>query len=191
MHRSAVGCSYLAPVVGTVFGFFYTGFFGDRVVLWQARRNNGIWHAEYRLWLFVANMVLVPFSCLLWGVGAYYEIHWFGLVFSEATINFTIVVGVQLCISYCIDSYKALGGEAIVAVVLVRNTLLFAVSYGITPWVTNLNYKAAFIIAAVAGFAQVSTFLLMVWFGPAMRASSKTRYYKYVKQNADRGIGAH
>jgi hypothetical protein len=45
----------------------------------------------------------------------------------------------QISVAYCIDSYRELGGEAIVTVILVRNTMSFAIGYGVTPWVTNLG----------------------------------------------------
>ena len=48
-----------------------------------ARRNNGISEPEHTLYLFVASMILVPFSLVLYGVGVVHHIHWFGLVFSQ------------------------------------------------------------------------------------------------------------
>jgi len=46
-------------------------------------------------------------------------------------------IGVQLSVSYCIDSYKDLSGDAMVTVIVIRNTMSFAVSYGITDWVES------------------------------------------------------
>lgn len=45
-------------------------------------------------------------------------------------IGFTSTIGLQLSINYCIDSYRELSGEAIVTVILVRNTMSFAIGYG-------------------------------------------------------------
>lgn len=41
-----------------------------------------------------------------------------------------IAAGCQLPVSYCIDSYKDLGADAIVTVIIVRNTMSFAIGYG-------------------------------------------------------------
>lgn len=108
----------------------YTGRVGDWLVLTLARRNKGIMESEHRLWLFSLSIVLVPGGLILWGVGAAHHIHWFGLVFAMGVIGFTNGLGLQLSISYCIDSYRELSGEAIVTVILVRNTMSFAINYG-------------------------------------------------------------
>lgn len=109
---------------------FYSGPMGDKFVLWKARRNNGVREPEHRLWLYCALFVLTPGALLLWGIGAAHHVHWFGLVFAMGLLASSITIGCQLPISYCIDSYKDLGADAIVTVILIRNTMSFAVSYG-------------------------------------------------------------
>ena len=52
-------------------------------------------------------------------------------------IAFTNTVGLQISVSYCIDSYRELAGESIVTVILIRNTMSFAIGYGVTPWVSS------------------------------------------------------
>lgn len=187
-RASMVGLTYISCLIGTGIATIYTGWFGDKFVLWLARRNGGILEPEHRLWLFVPEMILLPFALILWGVGSAHEIHWFGCVFAMGVISLTIVIGLQLSISYCIDSYKDLSGEAIVTVILVRNTMSFAVSYGITPWVTDMGLQNAFLVAAFVGMAQVATFLIFVKFGKSMRRTSAPRYVKYVQQMASDGL---
>lgn len=185
---SMVGLSYLSPLIGVVAGSFYTGPIGDRIVLWMARRNGGILEAEHRLWLFAPSLLFIPFGLILWGVGAANSIHWFGCVFAMGVIAFTNTVGLQLSISYALDSYKDLGGEAIVTVILIRNTMSFAIGYGITPWVTNMGLQNAFIVAAFAGMAQVATFFLFLRWGKGLRRDSGQKYAKYVEKMASDGM---
>jgi hypothetical protein len=180
---SMVGLAYISPLIGIACGSFYSGVIGDRVALWLARRNNGVLEPEYRLWLFSASLILIPGSLMLWGVGAAHHIHWFGLIFGMGVIAASNAIGVQLSVSYCIDSYKDLSGEAMVTVIIIRNTMSFAMGYGITPWVTNMGYQNAFIVAAFAGLAQVLTFLAVVKWGKSWRNNTKARYYKFVKEN--------
>ena len=85
---------------------------------------------ESRLWLFSLSLLLIPSGLILWGVGAAHHVHWFGLVFAMGLIAITNSLGVQISLSYCIDSYRELSGEAIVTVILIRNTMSFAISYG-------------------------------------------------------------
>jgi hypothetical protein len=103
-------------------------------------------------------------------------------------IAFSNCIGVQLSVSYCIDSYKDISGEAMVTVIIIRNTMSFAMSYGITPWVTNMGYQNAFITAAFAGMAQVLTFLVVVKWGKSWRNASKHRFYAYVQESEKLGV---
>ncbi|KAI9743624.1 MAG: hypothetical protein M1818_002940 [Claussenomyces sp. TS43310] len=186
---SIVGVSYFSPLLGTAAGSFWSGWCGDRITLWLARRNGGIREPEHRLWMFSLSLIIVPGSLLLWGVGAAHHVHWFGLIVAMFFIAWGNSMGVQLSVSYCIDSYKDLSGEAMVTVILIRNTMSFAVNYGITPWVTNMGYQNAFIVAAFVGLAQVCTFLAVVKWGKSWRVASKARYYRYVKESENLGFG--
>ncbi|KAK5123781.1 hypothetical protein LTR85_002417 [Meristemomyces frigidus] len=184
----AVGLSYVSPLVGVAIGSAYTGYIGDRIVLKLARRNKGVLEPEFRLWLFLPSLLLVPFGLILWGVGAAHAIQWFGCVFAMGVIALTNTLGIQLSVSYCIDSYKDLSGEAMVTVILVRNTMSFAINYGLTPWVTNLGLQNAFIVAAFAGMAQVATFYIFVRYGKTLRRRSAARYAVYVEKMASSGM---
>ncbi|OWP05069.1 hypothetical protein B2J93_639 [Marssonina coronariae] len=178
---SMVGLSYLSPLIGVAIASWYSGMLGDKVMLYLARRNHGVLESEYRLWLFTASLFLIPGALILWGVGAAHHIHWFGLVFAMGLIAATNTIGIQLSVSYCIDSYKDLSGEAMVTVILIRNTMSFAVGYGITPWVSHMGYQNAFFLAAFAGLAQVLTFLAVMKWGKSWRIRTKQRYLGFVK----------
>lgn len=45
-------------------------------------------------------------------------------------LAFTSCVGVTISVNYLIDSYHDISGDALVTVILVRNTMSFAVGYG-------------------------------------------------------------
>ena len=96
----------------------------------MARRNQGIMEPESRLWLYSLSVILTPAGLILWGVGAAHGIHWFGIVFAMGIIAVTNSLGIQISLSYCIDSYRELSGEAVVTVILIRNTMSFAIGYG-------------------------------------------------------------
>lgn len=177
---SMVGLSYLSPLIGVAIASFYSGVIGDRVVLWLARRNEGVLEPEYRLWLFAVSLILIPGGLILWGVGAAHHVHWFGIIFAMGVIGSSSTIGVQLSVSYCIDSYKDLSGEAMVTVIIIRNTMSFAIGYGITPWVTAMGYQNTFV--------QVLTFLVVVKWGKSWRRMTKRRFYKYVKENEALGV---
>ncbi|CAI7636315.1 unnamed protein product [Penicillium glandicola] len=186
---SMVGLSYLAPIFGVVLGSIFTGRFSDWLTIKLARRNNGVMEAEHRLWPFLACLVLVPFSLILWGVGAAHDIHWFGLIVAMCLLSFSNTCGITLSCNYFIDSYRDLSGIAMASVILVRNTMSFAISYGITPWIDNMGYQNCFISAAFVGLACSSVFLFMIKFGKTFRERSREKYWKLVQENWEKGMG--
>ncbi|KAF3355484.1 Chitin synthase regulatory factor 3 [Verticillium dahliae VDG1] len=144
------------------------------------RRNNGIMESEYRLWPFSLCVVVVPGGLILWGVGAAHGVHWFGLIFAMGSLAFATTIGVTLSVNYLIDSYHDISGDAIVTVILVRNTVSFAVSYGIMPWLMNLGYQNCFISAAFIGMATSSVFFVMIKYGKKFRIRSASKYHRLV-----------
>lgn len=193
---SMVGLSYLSCCIGVVVGSLVSGKVSDWLTIKLARRNNGVMEAEHRLWPFMLCVIAVPASLILWGVGASQGVHWFGLIFAMGALAFTSAMGVTLSVNYLIDSYHDISGDAIVTVILVRNTMSFAISYGyvhqpsllshtdrcsITPWLTNLGYRDCFISAAFVGMTASAVFLVMIKYGKSLRTRSAGRYWQLVE----------
>ncbi|KIV92420.1 hypothetical protein PV10_03720 [Exophiala mesophila] len=185
---SMVGLSYVSCLIGVFLGAYFSGPLGDKFILWKARRNNGVMEPEHRLWLYMSLFILIPGGFFIWGIGAAHHVHWFGLVFAMGMLAAAITIGCQLPISYCIDSYKDMSGDAIVTVILIRNTMSFAVSYGVTPWMTNMGYQNAFILAAFVAMAQICLFFVFIKYGKSLRKASIPRYWKYVNQLQAEGL---
>ncbi|KAK4501455.1 hypothetical protein PRZ48_007264 [Zasmidium cellare] len=130
---SIVGVAYVFPIIGYLVAAATAGPVSDYIVVRQARSRDGIAEAEDRLWLFTACLILLPTSLILWGVGAAHQIHWFGLVFAMALLSCAACIGATLSLTYLVDAYPAVAGEATTGALLVRNTMSFAIGYGITP----------------------------------------------------------
>ncbi|QPC71120.1 hypothetical protein HYE68_001872 [Fusarium pseudograminearum] len=177
---SMVGLSYLSCCLGTIIAFVVAGRMSDWLTVKLARRNNGIMEAEHRLWPLAICVVGVPASLILWGVGAQHGVHWFGLIFAMCALSTTSVMGLIISINYLIDSYYDISGDAITTIILVRNTMSFAISYGITPWITNLGYQNCFVSAAFVALAACSAVFVIIKYGKALRVRTAPRYHKLV-----------
>ncbi|KAL2831843.1 major facilitator superfamily domain-containing protein [Aspergillus cavernicola] len=185
---SMVGLSYLACCLGVILGSLFTGRFSDWLTIKLARGNGGTMEAEHRLWPFSLCLILVPGSLLLWGVGAAHGVHWFGLLVAMCLLAMTNTCGVTLSVNYLVDSYRELSGDAMASVILVRNTMSFAIGYGITPWVDDLGYQNCFISAAFVGLACSVAFLVMIKWGKMFRTRSQKRYWRLVVENWEKGM---
>ncbi|KAI7369184.1 MFS general substrate transporter [Hortaea werneckii] len=130
---SMVGLSYLSCLLGVIAAAVYTGYFSDWMALKLARRNNGIFEPEHRLWGFALPTLVLPASLILWGVGAAHGVHWFGLIVAMFGTAFCNTAGITLSVNYLVDSYHEISGDGMTTVMLIRNTMSFAIGYGITP----------------------------------------------------------
>ncbi|KAI1135859.1 putative MFS transporter [Hypoxylon sp. FL0543] len=185
---SLVGLSYISCMVGVVAASALTGVFSDRFIIRLARRNNGVSEPEHRLWLFAISTLVIPASLILWGVGAAHHVHWFGLVFAMGTTAFANTMGVTLSVSYLIDSYRDISGDALTTCIIIRNTMSFAIGYGITPWLDNLGYQNCFISVAFVGLAICCVFLVMIKWGKKFREMKRVDYWREVKKRIDLGL---
>lgn len=122
-------------------------------------------------------------------------------------LAFVNTSGITISVNYLVDSYKELSGDAMASVMLVRNTMSFAIGYGyvpcslgwlifreangdrITPWVDNLGYQNCFISAAFIGMACSAVFLIMMKWGKTFREHSRERYWNIVVENWEKGMG--
>ncbi|CDK25215.1 unnamed protein product [Kuraishia capsulata CBS 1993] len=182
------GLVYLAPLIFAVIFNFYAGYVSDWLKIKMAERRGGISYAEDRLWILLLYMIVGPCALFLYGIGAYYEVHWFGLVIGAGITGGCVVVGAASACSYCIDTYREMSCEAMVVVVIIRNTMNFAMDYGITPWITNTGLKNTFIAAGFINLFCIGTFLIMELTGPYWRNKTKEKYWKIIEKRRAAGI---
>ncbi|CAD0092216.1 unnamed protein product [Aureobasidium vineae] len=185
----AVGFAYFAAVVGMILGSLWVTLAGPRLVIRLARRRGGISEPEDILWLFLASAVVVPFALILWGVGSSHHVHWSGLVIAQASLAISSTLCLSTAIQYATSAYRDLSGELITTIILIRNTLSFAINYGINPWIDTMGTQNTFVTAAVIAFVLHSTMFLIIPFGHRLREHSARRYWTYVEKARAKGLG--
>jgi MFS family permease len=176
-----VGSTYAGPIIGAALASYWSGNVADWLAIRLARRNKGIREPEQRLWVLLVSGTISSAGLILWGVGAYYNIHWLGLVFGLGMLTFGCVTGGSIAVSYNVDCFKEIAGETTVSIMLIRNTIGFGFSYAITPWWTTQGLKYCFITAAMISIACTLTFLIMTIWGKRIRRWSIPAYQKYME----------
>ena len=183
-----MGFAYFGAVVGMVIGSIWVSVAGPKLVMKLARRNNGVAEPEHILWLFLASLVCVPFAMILWGVGAG-KIHWFGMVFAQCLLAISSTLCLSTAIQYATSTYRDLGGELITTIIIIRNTLSFAINYGINPWISAMGRQNCFITVAMIALVCNGSMFIFIFFGRRIRASSAARYWRYVEHARSKGMG--
>ena len=59
-NASQVGLMGIPALVGNTLGTILSSPFSDRLILWLARKNNGVYEPEMRLWLLLAFAPFFP-----------------------------------------------------------------------------------------------------------------------------------
>ncbi|RVX71610.1 hypothetical protein B0A52_03794 [Exophiala mesophila] len=183
-----VGVAYLSPFLGAVAGAILTGPASDKIMLYLARRNNGVREPEQRLWMLLVGGVLSMVGLLIWGVGISRGWHYMIPIFFLSFATFGMMCSGSLSLSYTLDSYKELASESMVSIILVRNTLGFGFNYAINPWIDASGFQNTFIAVSILSLVTSLTFLAFVFGGgKALRKLSAKRYWYYVETHAAKG----
>lgn len=64
-----VGLMQLPPFIGSFFGFFVGGWGNDLSIKYLAKRNQGIYEPEQRLWMALPASFFIPIGLLVSGIG--------------------------------------------------------------------------------------------------------------------------
>ena len=183
---SIVGLGYIAGMIGVAVGFIVTGPLSDSLIIWLSKRHGGIFEPEFRLWLFVFPTIFVPVGLILWGLGSASHVQWVGLLFALGFLAFQNACGASITVTYLVDSYREVAGDALTTLIIVRNLMSFAVSYGINPWNEGMGTKRAFGLAAGVGFVASLAWVVMLVYGKRCRVASRERYWRLVEEHSKR-----
>jgi MFS family permease len=181
-----VGVAYLSPVIGAGLSIIWSGTLSDWVVLRLARRNGGIREPEQRLLGLLVSGLVTSSGLILWGVGASKGVQFMGLIIGVGMVTFGVVCGGSISLAYAVDCFKDIAGESMITVIIIRNTLGFAFSWGINPWINNLGLQNCFVSVALIALACTYSFLIIIVIGKPLRKFSAKQYWKYVAE--DRGM---
>ena len=187
---SSTGLTLLGPMVGSLFTIYVGGRGTDRFLVWMARRNQGIMQSEYRIYAVFVGGPLMAAGLWLYGIGAARNLHWFVLIVGTSLVGTGLPIAAEVALGYSIEAYPSLAAEVTVVVILLRNIVGCAFTFGIEPCeikfvagvvramltgnigIINSGMQNTFIaVGTLALFAMVSGGLLIL-FGERCRRSS-------------------
>lgn len=183
-----IGVFFVSPAIGISLGSYFSGKVVDNFTVKMARKGKGYREPEFRLWLSVIPMIVHPFGCFLYGIGAGHGIHWVGLAFGLGAICSTFPIGSAIAINYIIDCYKEVSGDGLVTMILIRNSMGFGFSYAVTPWLLAVGTQNLYISIGCIGTFFWGLSFLMIMFGKKLRAYTADKYWKLVDKY---GFKAH
>ncbi|PLB51333.1 MFS general substrate transporter [Aspergillus steynii IBT 23096] len=161
-----IGLINLGGVFGGLGGMLYAGIFGDRFILYMAKRCGGVHSPEHRLPLLIFPGILCILSLLLYGFTAEGgpSLTWGGPYMAWTLYQIAFVSVLILSTSFAAEAWEKNPGPALVAVVGTKNIVAFGLSYGINPMVEKYSYPVAYgVLAAVVGGIFVLGVPVYIW----------------------------
>ncbi|RAL06111.1 MFS general substrate transporter [Aspergillus ibericus CBS 121593] len=180
-----IGLMNVAPFIGGLLGFPFSGYLSDKSILWLSKKNDGIYEPEMRLWLLLPMIILGPGSILMFGLGLAYGAHWSVLAVGYGIFGFVFSCVCGLSLSYLMDCYQDIIGDTLVGVVFVRNVISVVVLFALTPWVEGMGLQGLHILLAILAFFIYSLPIPLLIWGKKARAATASTYRKMAANQVD------
>jgi len=165
-----IGLTNLGGLVGIVLATCISGRLTDWGTVWLARRNQGVYEPEFRIF-FSGAMLFGAFGYAGWAVGYSHNMPWIGAVACIALIIFSLVVSASATITYLLDTH---GGNALHAFALtnfMKNMVLYGFTFFTNGMVLNRGVKVSLLVLAAC---QAFCFLMTI---PMYRYGKRARAF--------------
>ncbi|KAH6951210.1 major facilitator superfamily domain-containing protein [Ilyonectria sp. MPI-CAGE-AT-0026] len=172
---------WLSPLVGGLFGSYFAGPLNDQLMMFLSRRNRGWREPEFRLWSFLPTAIIMPAGLILYGVGAANGLPWIAPIIGMGLVGFGLSVAAALTMAFVVDCYTAIDGEAVTTVILIRNIIGSALTFGIQPWIDSMGVQDTFVMIAILAFVITSASGLLIVWGKKMRLLTKAAYLDFAR----------
>lgn len=180
---TGVAVMNVATLVGAVIGCFMSGVLSDKHVLWLAKRKNGLFEPEYRLWLLFITMLISPLGLILFGVGALKNGEWPAWVVygGLACIGFGWGSVGDTAMSYLMDAYPEIVIQGMVGVSIINNTLACVFTFVCSLWLDSAGTGNTYIALAVIDFVSIAFIVPTLIWGKSWRRRTKGLYIELVE----------
>ena len=154
--------------VGNLVGAYIGGNLTDYFVRWHARRHEGIFSPESRLFTLVVSALIVPAGILMFGFGAQEKLHWAVLYVGYFFLNMCNITP-TVAMSYVLDTHEEVAPEALVLINGLKNAIGFGFTYSFVPWTTSVGYAKVMGTMAGTWFAWHLLVIPLFIYGRAIR----------------------
>ncbi|KAF2008545.1 MFS general substrate transporter [Aaosphaeria arxii CBS 175.79] len=179
---SGVGFMSIAKFIGLTIGSLLGGVVSDRVIIYAARRNNGVFEPEARLWSFIPFILFVPAGGLMFGIGLNNGAPWPVIAVGLALYNVGVAPILAITVTYLTDSYEDVVGDALVGVTFLRNAISAAFVFAVDPWVEATSIKWCLVAIVLISMFFMSLSVVFIIWGKQFRGRTAARYQYYARR---------
>ncbi|KAL4891820.1 major facilitator superfamily domain-containing protein [Aspergillus ambiguus] len=170
----SLGLLSLSGFIGSILAFYVGGRLIDVISTGYTNRHGGHRLPEYRLPAIVIPGVIGPGGILIFGLCIANQVHWIGSAFGYAMQAFGVAAISNVAVTYSLDCYKPLTGEALVIIFVIRNTIGMLLSLYAADWISRQGPAAVFgEMTAIQVASMLIAVPLFFWGGPLRQLTSK------------------
>ncbi|OAQ87611.1 major facilitator superfamily transporter [Purpureocillium lilacinum] len=184
---AGVGLMFVGPFIGNMIGSVYGGLLGDMVVVRLARKNNGVFEPEMRLYILILPAILVGAGLMVFGVAAHRGLHWIYPSIGAAMFSFGMGSIMDVACTVVIDTYQSATAEAFVFIIFIRNAACIGIPFGIVPWMKSAGLTKMFVAGGCVAIALSLLFIPLIVWGRRARVAFGPFYEKLVVENGGFG----
>ncbi|KAI1778700.1 MFS general substrate transporter [Hypoxylon cercidicola] len=184
-NSTQIGLMNLAPFIGSTLGSLVSGPLSDWTVLKLAKRNKGIYEPEMRLWVLVPFIVPAVAGPFWFGYVLQSGGPWISVACATAITSFGQAPISGVTLTYMLDAYNEIVGDALVALTFSRNTLSTVFVFAMSPWIAAVGMSNVFNTIGAIGLAILLFSFIFIWKGKVWRVKNAKRYRYYAARQFD------
>lgn len=178
---STTGLMCLGSLVGCCLGWA-SGSASDYIVIYFAKRNNGIKEPEMRLYAMIFPFIFGSIGYMMYGWGAQQEDKWPVISVGIGFMTAQQVSSCSIATSYAMDCFRGISGELVVVLAIFSALINFAVSYSCQEFLTAVGYGWLMFFWGMLVLTANGSCVLVMKYGKGWRKRSANRYFKFVEE---------
>ena len=178
---STTGLMCLGSLVGSCLGAL-AGSLSDYIVIFFAKRNNGVKEPEMRLYAMIFPFCFGAIGYMMYGWGAEQQDPWPVISVGIGFMTAQQVSSCSIATSYAMDCFRGISGELVVVLAIFSACINFAVSYSCQEFLTAVGYGWLMFFWGMLVLTSNASAVLMMFVGKRWRKFSSERYFKFVEE---------
>lgn len=178
---STTGLMCLGSLVGSGLGGL-AGSLSDYIVIFFAKRNNGVKEPEMRLFAMIFPFCFGAIGYMMYGWGAEQGDAWPVISVGIGFMTAQQVSSCSIATSYAMDCFRGISGELVVVLAIFSACINFAVSYSCQEFLTAVGYGWLMFFWAMLVLSANASAVLVMFQGKSWRKRSADKYFKFVAE---------
>lgn len=142
----------------------------DLLSRWLRKRNNNIHKPEHRLPALIFPFLVCPIGLVVFGYTVERQQNYVRPAVGAAISAAGLALVPSVMLSYIVDSYPQVSGEALVLINASKNVVAFGLAKGAYPWMAAKGLEKMFYEFAGIQWACLALALPLYFVGPWVRA---------------------